>query len=305
MSVIIICFNQEKSLRLSLESLLHQDFKGSFEVIICDDGSSANLFKSFHEAFNKAKIPIRYIWQQDRLIRTAQSRNNGIKLSQGKVLLFLDGDMIPTLDLVRRHAELQTGQRLMIGGNRLWIYSDKIDIADLSITEALSLFHKFAVVKKDVNKRQIEWSLSDKPWKACFTCHLSILWSLEVYFDETFIGWGVDDWEMACRLYTKYNYLSIYRDELIAYQYQIPELNFHPAKRDRHDEIIGWLRNVTYFVDKYPDLNLGELFEGFERFQLDPDTNLWNVRKIRPTSCDLQQIVKNVRKWLAENGIYP
>lgn len=304
-SVIVICFNQGKTLKLTLESLLQQDFEGSYEVIICDDGSSVELFNFLRDTFNEARIPIRYIWQQDRSIRIVQSYNNGIKLSQGKILLFLDGDMIPPLDLIRKHIELHDGKKLLITGNRLWVYSETVDITDLSISNALSLFEKHAVVREDVNKRQIEWSGSDKPWKACFTCHLSVLWSPEVYLDDTLIGWGVLDWEMACRLYTRHGYIPIYRNDLIAYQYQIPELNFHISKRNRHEEIVHWLRNVTYFVDKYPDLNLEELFEGFEKFQLDPTTNRWSVRKEKPTSYDLKQIVRNVRKWLAENGVYP
>lgn len=304
-SVIVICFNQMKTLRLIMESLLHQDYDGSYEIIICDDGSSVNLFNSLRDTFDKAIVPVRYIWQQDRLIKTAQSRNNGIKLSQGRILLFLDGDMIPPFNLVRKHIELHDGTKILIAGNRLWVYSEVIDITSLSITDALSLFEKHAVVREDVNAKQIKWSKSDKHWKSCFACNLSVLWSPEVYLDETLVGWGVDDWELACRLCTKHGYSSFYCNELIAYQYQIPKFNFHISKRSSHEEIVNWLRNVTYFVDKYPDIDLDELFDGFQKFQLDPQTNLWNVRKERLISFDLREIATNVRKWLTENKIYP
>lgn len=304
-SVIIVCYNQERSLELSLKALLQQEFKGSYEVIVCDDGSSSTLFNSFRDYFDQAEIPIRYVWQQDRSIRAGQSRNNGIKLAQGKILLFLDGDMVPTFDLVEKHFKLHTGEKLIIAGNRLWVFADQVNIEDLSIQEVLSLFKQVGKEHPKVHAKQIAWAQSDKPWRACIACHQSILWSPEVYFDETLIGYGVDDWELACRLCNRHGYTPVYHDELIAYQYQVPGLVFNVYKRNRHDEIVKWLRNVTYFVDKYPELDLRDLFDGFQRFELDPKTNIWKVRKEKLTSYNLDEIVKNVRIWLKENGIYP
>jgi len=303
-SVILLCFNQEKIINLTLEALLQQDFQGSYEVIVCDDGSFSDLFVSLRDKFDEAKIPLRYVWQQNRLIRTAQSRNNGVKLSQGRIILFLDGDMIPALNLVRMHMEVRDKRKkLLVAGNRLWVYSKDVDLVGLSISEALPLLRKHAVIREDINKRQIEWSKSKKPWKACFTCNLSVDWFPGLFLDENFVGWGADDWEMACRLCVRHKYVSVYNNNLIAYQYQFSDLDFNVVTRNRHEEIVCWFRNVVYFVDKYPDLDLGELFESFKQFELNLKTNLWSVRKKKLKSYNLKQIVKNIRDWLEKNEV--
>ncbi len=169
----------------------------------------------------------------------------------------------------------------------------------------MRLFKQCGKVHPKVHNKQVAWAQSNKPWKACFSCHESITWSPEVYFDETLIGYGAEDWELACRLCVRQGYVASYHDKLIAYQYQMPGFNFNVFKRNRHDEIIQWLRNTIYFVDKYPEIDFSDLFDSFRRFELDHKTNTWRVRKDKLTSYDLDQIVSNIKGWLKENGFYP
>lgn len=119
-SIIINVHNQPLSLKLALRSLLAQDFTGFKEVIIADDGSSSTIFPDLYQDFDKAGIPLKYVWQQDCGIRENVSFNNGIRLARGNYLLFLAGDMVPNIDLVRKHMETQVQPRLIVAGNRNW-----------------------------------------------------------------------------------------------------------------------------------------------------------------------------------------
>ena len=86
-SIIIPTFNRREFLNNSICSVLKQSFK-DFELIIIDDASTDDT-KSIVEAFNDTRIIYsRNKTNQERCI----SRNNGIKLSKGKYVCFLDSD---------------------------------------------------------------------------------------------------------------------------------------------------------------------------------------------------------------------
>jgi glycosyltransferase involved in cell wall biosynthesis len=84
-SVIIPCFNSEKTIRETLESVFAQTYQ-DFEVIVVDDGStdrSAEIVQSFNEK-------IEYIYQNNG--GQSAARNTGIRAARGKYLAFLDAD---------------------------------------------------------------------------------------------------------------------------------------------------------------------------------------------------------------------
>ena len=89
-SIIIPCFNSEKFIENTLNSVLKQTYK-NFEVIVIDDGSkdkSAEIIRqmSCYDA------RIRYIYQSNSGVSIA--RNNGIINSSGNYIAVLDSDDI-------------------------------------------------------------------------------------------------------------------------------------------------------------------------------------------------------------------
>lgn len=87
-SIIIPVYNGEKSIHLSLESLLKQTYK-NFEVLIIDDGSNDNtseIIKKFTVKDNRFK----YTFQNNAGV--AMARNKGIDLAKGRYICFLDSD---------------------------------------------------------------------------------------------------------------------------------------------------------------------------------------------------------------------
>ncbi|MBC7428156.1 MAG: glycosyltransferase [Bacteriovorax sp.] len=87
-SVIIPTYNRADLLKVCLESLVAQSFK-DFEVIVCDDGSTDNS-KEIVELFH-AHLNLTYFYEEN-WGGPARPRNNGIRLSRGEWLAFLDSD---------------------------------------------------------------------------------------------------------------------------------------------------------------------------------------------------------------------
>ena len=84
-SVIIPCYNAEKTIRETIESVLAQTYQ-DFEIIVVDDGStdgSQGIIQSFEDK-------VRYIYQENK--GQASARNTAIRASDGTYLAFLDAD---------------------------------------------------------------------------------------------------------------------------------------------------------------------------------------------------------------------
>lgn len=83
-SVIIPCYNYGKYLGKAIESVLSQSYT-HFEIIVVDDGSTDDT----REVAQNYDL-VKYIYQSNQGVSAA--RNNGIKNSTGKFLVFLDAD---------------------------------------------------------------------------------------------------------------------------------------------------------------------------------------------------------------------
>ena len=87
-SVIITCFNQEKQIIKTLQSVLSQTYK-EWECIIIDDGSTDNSEGAI-KAFIEDDSRFKYKYQANKGVSAA--RNAGFKLASGNFVNFLDGD---------------------------------------------------------------------------------------------------------------------------------------------------------------------------------------------------------------------
>ena len=83
-SIIIPCYNGERFLAETIESVLSQSYQ-KFEIIVVDDGSSDNT-----KGIATAYPSVHYIYQDNQGASVA--RNRGASESQGSYLIFLDSD---------------------------------------------------------------------------------------------------------------------------------------------------------------------------------------------------------------------
>ncbi|MDD8048052.1 MAG: glycosyltransferase family 2 protein [Thomasclavelia sp.] len=89
-SIIIPVYNDEKYLKNTIVSITNQTY-ANIEIIVIDDGSIDNSLQLLRELANKDQR-IKIIHQENKGVSAA--RNIGIKESQGKYIMFVDGDDI-------------------------------------------------------------------------------------------------------------------------------------------------------------------------------------------------------------------
>lgn len=95
-SVIIPVYNVERYLRECLDSIINQTHR-NLEIICIDDGSpdnSINILKDY------SKIDNRIFIKQQQNSGLSKARNEGIKISTGKYLIFVDSDDWLPLDAI-------------------------------------------------------------------------------------------------------------------------------------------------------------------------------------------------------------
>ena len=100
-SIIVCCYNSEKYIAKTLDSLLNQTYK-NFEVVIIDDGSKDNTHKIILQYKDKFRSLI-YYYHDHRGF--AYSRNIGIKKAKYEWIAFLDHDDIAADDRIEIHNE--------------------------------------------------------------------------------------------------------------------------------------------------------------------------------------------------------
>lgn len=87
-SIIIPCYNAEKTLEKCLTSVIHQSYD-NLEIILIDDGStdnSAKIYQDFQLKDERIKIFV-----QDNS-GVSKARNNGVKAATGEYVCFVDSD---------------------------------------------------------------------------------------------------------------------------------------------------------------------------------------------------------------------
>ena len=84
-SVIIPCYNNEKTIREAIESVIHQTW-APLEIIVVDDGSTDSTIDILKAYKNNISL-IEQVHQE-----RAVARNSGIRMASGKWIAFLDAD---------------------------------------------------------------------------------------------------------------------------------------------------------------------------------------------------------------------
>ena len=97
-SVIIPCYNAEKTIVSTLESLEKQSFK-NFEVIIVNDGSIDRSHYLIEERLKLNILNVKYILQENFGVSVA--RNSALEQVTGEYIVFLDADDVYHKDFLR------------------------------------------------------------------------------------------------------------------------------------------------------------------------------------------------------------
>jgi len=211
-SVIVTTYNWPSALKLCLNSLFAQQDK-NFEIIIADDGSSADNLKKTKAYCELSSIAISYSYHDDQGFRAGTIRNKAVALSKGDYLLFIDGDCILMPDFIAKHrqlAELQCfvpGNRVLLNPGftqdvikqQIPLYAKPIDyFLSLRLQKKINRLSGFLHLPLGFLRH-----LQPKKWQRAMTCNLGV-WKEDFIqvngFDELFEGWGFEDSDLVIRL---------------------------------------------------------------------------------------------------------
>jgi validoxylamine A glucosyltransferase len=208
LSIIIPTYNRSRWLMRALEAFRAEALPAEqFEVIIADDGSSDGteaLVASF-----EADYRIKYCFQEDRGYRVSAVRNLGAKLAEGEVLAFFDTGEIPSPSFAASHLSAYTRlpnvRRAMTGLICGWNAGVRQDAEGMTAEQLYTSipketdprFQSLARVGFDLGKLALPPMLW---WGGNISIRTEDFWE-SGGFDESFREYGVEDVELAYRLW--------------------------------------------------------------------------------------------------------
>ena len=241
-SVVITTHNRPEALEAVVLACFDQDDK-NFELIIADDGSTANTRECIERLRALAPVPLQHVWQPDQGFRAAMVRNRGTLAAQGDYIVFLDGDCIPQRDFIARHRQLAqpghlvSGSRVLLSaGLTARVLARQVRLAPMGLLDKLR--YRLA---GDINKLPqllLRWPDLGRArrrfsWRRIKGCNLGV-WRADLErvngFDELFFGWGYEDADLVVRLF----HAGIMRKDG-AYATEVFHLWHSEAPRDRAD----------------------------------------------------------------------
>lgn len=314
LSIVITTFNRKELLKKTLEFLTVQN-NSNFEVVVIDDGSDQNILEVIKD-FNNLNIRHHYYPKNKNEFRVSFLRNQGVNLSSGKFVTFLDCGMIVnhsfvqnTLDLM--HEMPNSCLIHYIHGFKINFDSDheevsflnKISIENIENFEGILKSkqkyedlreYNFSIVKNNLDKLIAPWILG---WSGSLTVCKEVFLSIGG-FNEKFTSWGSEDTELTYRLSRLGN--SKIRLTREAYAIHLPHPTTDTGSKNisniqNRREIVPLKDKDSIILELYPYFD-GQYFESFLH-QLKHIDQSWYVSEYN------EPTLKFCRKYIKDNDI--
>ena len=289
-TVVINSFNQGPTLDLALEGLSRQDFTGTWEIVVVDDGSHDGTDHIVASWERRLAVPLTYVRLPKQGMRWSRARNIGMDQAEGNVLLFFDADMVPDSQVVRLHVVEQARSPCLLGGDRLW-RNALVDLPDHGSTRDCLECLRTSVssadadcIRRESAERHARLALMDTafPWRAAFGCHISFPAPMNLRYDESMLGWGPSDVELNCRLYHDKGLPVRFLPEARAWHVEREGAHHNPFRSTDSVAVNEYVRQVCYMIHKHLPLDLRAVIDmGFDRIVLGPDDQWHTVQRGR------------------------
>lgn len=293
-SVIIPTYNCLENLEKSIQSLREQTLpKEDYEVIISDDGSQVDN-KKIVEKYSK-KMNIYYLWQKDDGFRPGSARNQGAKIANGNILLFLDSGVVVEKNTLKNHVKSHNKKKNKVVIGYVYGYmSDHLEktwkmpishdftvreIYDNSIEEAIKILkrNRHLDVREGRYRKYGEkinnWPI---PFDIFWTCHVSLekaVFDQLGGFDESFNQWGGEDFELGVRLFQEGVIWEMNRG---CTSIHLP----HEHELDNDEKITERINNlIIRIAKKHPTPELNHYLDSMADPNITVDVNGYVLRK--------------------------
>ena len=208
LSVILTTYERPAHLERSLASLaLQRGVEGQFEVIVADDGSRDRTHSVVRRFARTVDFPVKLTSHTHQGFRVALCRNDGVRASVAPYLLFTDSDCIFPPDHLSKHLRASR-PRIVRAGDCYRLDQQATERLNLA---AIAAGAYLRWVSGGERRRMLHRLIKDPcyqllghPAKPKLTgCNIGIARrDLEAVngFDESFVGWGCEDDDLAFRL---------------------------------------------------------------------------------------------------------
>lgn len=207
LSLIITTYNSPKFLKLVLDSVRAQVVLPD-EVIVADDGSGDETHAMIKAEQSDFPVPLIHVWQEDKGFRAAKSRNNGIKISSGDYIVFIDGDILLDRRFVKDH-RLLAQKGTFVQGRRVHLNEKRTkEIVQEMVLPKLTIFSNGVMLNRihlfhSLFFRTLYRKGTTPKGDSIITANFGV-WKDDLYkvngFNEKFVDWGREDSELGIRL---------------------------------------------------------------------------------------------------------
>ena len=115
-SVLVSSYNQPRFLDLVLRGYARQSLR-DFELVVADDGSGPETRAVMQKHAHGYPVPLKHVWHPDVGFRKAMIMNRAALASEGRWLVFSDGDCLPSRTFVEQHLGASAPNTYLVGGH--------------------------------------------------------------------------------------------------------------------------------------------------------------------------------------------
>lgn len=253
-SVLVATYNRPDALAWCLTSLFGQS-RLPDEIIVCDDGSGPATRQLLVQLQAHSPVPLIHIWQPDEGFKLAQIRNKGIAKATSRYIVQIDSDVILHPHFVRDHLRVAK-PGLFYSGNQvhldeqqthLLLTSSPIVHPPLQGNQTLLSWHRLWVpLLQQPVARLYRWP---EHYRYVIGCNMAF-WRADLLaingYDESFIGWGWEDTDLAIRLIQLGRSLRLLRFGAIQYHLYHPPSSRLDEESNRQRTLANRARQVSY-----------------------------------------------------------
>jgi len=236
-SIIIPTYNRGQPLIDTLQSLLKQNYS-SREIIVVDQSTKKLLLKEKFLKKNKERVKL----LSSSPPNAAAARNLGIKKAKGKIILFLDDDVVCHQNLIKQHLKNYTDSRIGAVCGRVISQGQKIEAQHHHVGQITWWGHFTDGFSTTIKQ----------PIRTAITCNAS--WRLKILrdlggFDENFTGPIREDSDLSLRT-LKAGWQIIFEPQAVVTHIRAKSGGFRKTE-GRLKWYRGVFRSETYFFLKH------------------------------------------------------